>query len=92
MFRKEAGFIKQIIMLAILALLVVFGYFAYQSFQKNKSGFSWNNIGGFFNKTVNDTKQGVEDAKNQAIDNAKTQASDALKGKVDEVLGTGNNK
>jgi hypothetical protein len=86
--RKEAGFIKQIIIIVILGLIVVFGYFAYQSFQKNKTGFDWGNIGGFFNKTVDDTKKGVEDAKNQAINDAKNQASDALKAKVDETLGT----
>lgn len=88
--KRENGFIKQIVILIILALLIIFGFFASKAFWENKSNVLDKGVKGFIDQTIDDTKQSVEDAKNQAIQDAKESAADALKNKVDEVMGTGN--
>jgi len=86
--KKESGFIKQIIILIVLALLVIFGYFVYQSIQKNHLTLSVDGIKSLISGSAADMQNATETAKQKAIDDAKNQAADSLKGQVDKVLGT----
>jgi hypothetical protein len=86
--KKESGFIKQIIIIIVLGLLVIFGYFVYQSIQKNHLTLSVDGIKSLISGSAADMQNAGETAKQKAIDDAKNQAADSLKGQVDKVLGT----
>ena len=83
--KREKGFVVQIVLLVILALVIGFGYFFYQRFKSSSPDIS--NIKNTVNQSVDGAKQDMENGKNQAIDDAKNQAKDAVKEKVKEVMG-----
>ena len=80
--KKEAGFIKQILIIVVLALLVFSGYVVYKAIVENKGDLTLENIKGVFSKKA-------EEEKNRIVDEAKKKASEAIKNQVDETLGTG---
>lgn len=82
---------KKLIAILLLATVIVFGYFAYKSFQdsaKDLPNINKEDVKGFIDDNIDKAKEEANKAKDQVIQDVKNQANEALKNKVDKALGT----
>jgi hypothetical protein len=81
---KEAGFIKQIILLIILIALIFFGYGAYQNIRKNP--ISESSIKSGISQTAEEQKKALDETTDQIIEDSKKSLGEKLKEKVAEII------
>lgn len=79
---------KKIIVIIVLAAVIVFGYYAYQSLVKSTGGISVENVKGLIQNKANETKNKMEGTVDENLQDLKDQTGDVIKNKVDETLGT----
>ncbi|MDD5731899.1 MAG: hypothetical protein PHU42_03345 [Patescibacteria group bacterium] len=80
---------KKIFVILVLAAVIIFGYYAYQSLKNSAGGtVSKESLKNLIQNKANETQKTMEEKTDESLQDLKDDVSNTIKDKVDQTLGT----